>query len=293
MKAIFTLSFAFVTLFITNISYALGHKGHQLVCEIAYQQLPTQQQQHINTLLGELPLSDKTAINRYLHRPLNEDISFAKSCTWADAIKREPEYKLMSSWHYINVTRDDQHVEPSDCIKNCITRAIDIHQQQLVSADNKIDQAKALMFLGHWLGDIHQPMHVNYKSDRGGNLTKIASNNDQCTNLHWIWDSCIIDQTNKSYTQLLALLTDELTSSDQSPWLNSNQWHWATESLAISRAPATNYCQLDNNNHCQPYDTSTPLKLKENYQLQHWPILKQRLLQASARLAQLLTTRLQ
>jgi len=32
------------------------------------------------------------------------------------------------------------------------------------------DQAKlvSLKFLGHWVGDIHQPLHVSFADDRGG-----------------------------------------------------------------------------------------------------------------------------
>ena len=27
----------------------------------------------------------------------------------------------------------------------------------------------ALKFLGHWIGDLHQPLHVSYADDKGGN----------------------------------------------------------------------------------------------------------------------------
>jgi len=36
------------------------------------------------------------------------------------------------------------------------------------------DQAKlaSLKYLGHWVGDIHQPLHVSFADDRGGNFIR-------------------------------------------------------------------------------------------------------------------------
>ena len=31
------------------------------------------------------------------------------------------------------------------------------------------ERSEALWFIGHFVGDIHQPMHVGYPEDRGGN----------------------------------------------------------------------------------------------------------------------------
>ena len=55
------------------------------------------------------------------------------------------------------------------------------------------DQAKlaSLKFLGHWVGDIHQPLHVSFADDRGGNFIRES---EPCVNsLHTVWDVCIIE----------------------------------------------------------------------------------------------------
>jgi hypothetical protein len=41
----------------------------------------------------------------------------------------------------------------------------------LLSSNGADDEAKleALKFLGHWVGDVHQPLHVSLEDDRGGN----------------------------------------------------------------------------------------------------------------------------
>ena len=35
------------------------------------------------------------------------------------------------------------------------------------------ERAEALWFIGHFVGDVHQPMHVGYPEDRGGNDHKL------------------------------------------------------------------------------------------------------------------------
>jgi len=46
---------------------------------------------------------------------------------------------------------------------------------------------QALAFLGHFVGDVHQPLHVSYSDDRGGNQTRIYYRGER-TNLHAFWD---------------------------------------------------------------------------------------------------------
>jgi hypothetical protein len=48
-----------------------------------------------------------------------------------------------------------------------------------------------LSYLVHWLGDIHQPLHVAYESDYGGNDYDVDFFGD-CTNLHSLWDSGLL-----------------------------------------------------------------------------------------------------
>ena len=48
----------------------------------------------------------------------------------------------------------------------------------------------SLKFLGHWVGDIHQPLHVSFEDDRGGNSIQVTG---VCgSNLHSAWDTCLV-----------------------------------------------------------------------------------------------------
>jgi hypothetical protein len=113
--------------------------------------------------------------------------------TWADDIRSQPEYHWSAPLHYID-TQDwaCTYVPTQDCgDQMCVAGAIVNYTGRVVSTDNSIAD-EAAKFLTHFVGDIHQPLHVGFTSDRGGNTLK-GSFLGQSVNLHAAWDSNIID----------------------------------------------------------------------------------------------------
>ena len=55
----------------------------------------------------------------------------------------------------------------------------------------KQERQRALLFLVHFVSDIHQPLHVGDNRDHGGNDTQVQFFG-QGTNLHRLWDSGLI-----------------------------------------------------------------------------------------------------
>ena len=96
-------------------SFAFGKLGHQLVCQLSYEQLTVDKQRSLTQLLSTMPQSDKNAIKRFNQLDKNEAITFAHACTWADAIKKQKAFKPYKKWHYINVDRTAKHVDGSSC----------------------------------------------------------------------------------------------------------------------------------------------------------------------------------
>jgi S1/P1 Nuclease len=81
-----------------------------------------------------------------------------------------------------------------------------------LSSNRVDDEAKleALKFLGHWVGDVHQPLHVSFEDDRGGNnITAVG----ECQgNLHAAWDSCLVlkavgEDVDQASTELMKSIT--------------------------------------------------------------------------------------
>ena len=66
--------------------------------------------------------------------------------------------------------------DPCPSSDRCVGTAIAQDASVLVRG-NATDEEKleALMFLGHWVGDIRQPMHVGFRDDGGGNRFSAAS----------------------------------------------------------------------------------------------------------------------
>src|SRR5690606_8782647 len=112
--------------------------------------------------------------------------SLAEAGTWADRIRGDERYNWAAPLHYINLPVTWQTYEPSrDCpSQGCILKAIETYRAQL--ADKTLsdrERAEALLFLVHFVEDIHQPMHTGLRDDRGGNDVKVSFYGFE-TNLH-------------------------------------------------------------------------------------------------------------
>ncbi len=80
------------------------------------------------------------------------------------------------------------------------------------------DQLRLLKSLGHWVGDVHQPLHVSFDDDRGGNFVAITG---PCrANLHAVWDNCIIEKKiGLDYADIAEKLRAEITEEDRARWI--------------------------------------------------------------------------
>ena len=288
VKTLTILALIFGVIF-TTPSYALGKLGHQLVCQLAFDHLSKNNQKKVTNLLLNMPNQHRQITNKYNYKKKNSAITFAQTCSWADAIKKHPKYKQFKALHYLNVSRYTLQIDHDACRINCLIKAIPYHQQQFESADNPWKKLQGLMFLSHWLGDIHQPLHVSFSSDRGGNKNKISSKYKKCNNLHWLWDECLLypeDNTIKKkqvFNLLYKKLTQQWQSSDIATWQSSSVEQWATESLSITRSPEFLYCKLDSKKRCVSLSNNI-IMLPNDYYSKHATILEQRILKSAVRL---------
>ncbi|TYK65268.1 S1/P1 nuclease [Colwellia echini] len=291
-KNILRKSFCFLallsaTLLYSQPSFALAKFGHQLVCQLAFDHLSTAKQQRVIQLLHAVPRKHQTLINQYNNNKIDSPMTFAKACTWADAVKKQSEFKQYSSWHYFNVPRDLARITTKPlCSKNCLPQAIITHQKQLQANPRSWESAQALLFLGHWLGDIHQPLHVSYASDLGGNKIRFSDTKSYCKNLHSYWDTCLIKTTRRTKKDWIAKLNSQWNSISIPPFYNQQVWGWADESYQLIRQPDFQYCNLSSRGEClQPQNRIT---LSDNYAQKHIPLMEQQLLKAAKRLTRLL-----
>jgi hypothetical protein len=162
------------------------------------------------------------------------------------------------------------------------------------------DRAAALVYIGHWFGDIHQPLHSSFRDDQGGN--EMGSSGLCTNNLHSTWDTCILQSRalagGRSIADVRALAatwSGQVTDAQRAEWLSSAPWQWSAESYAVTLNPQTGYCIMVTGT-CQ-YDATHATwgavagQTRRNVQVDRaymdWamPIIQQRITQAGVRLA--------
>jgi hypothetical protein len=113
----------------------------------------------------------------------------------------------------------------------------------LALATDEDDQLRALKGLGHWVGDLHQPMHVSFHDARGAN--KVDVDAPCSSNLHAVWDTCIIEKAIGKDGRKIALeLRGKISAEDRAKWIpvsvdTVSVIGWADESFQIAVKPAT------------------------------------------------------
>lgn len=139
----------------------------------------------------------KREVSRLLKRQ-----SLAFVSTFADEIKADKKYNEFYTWHYINMSLDENYEDSKKNPKGDLVTGIE-HCKSVIKDENASDEDKTfyLKLLIHLVGDLHQPMHIGLEEDKGGNDFKVQwFYND--TNLHRVWDSQMINKFDMSYIEL-------------------------------------------------------------------------------------------
>jgi len=215
---------------------AWGPDGHHIVCALAYLNL---------TSVAKAEVDRLTAADGHYK-------SFADSCTWADDVRST---RGRGGEHFVNYPRSLAKVTGPACPGGapCVISAIDADLKTLGSPGPDTARVEALKWVGHWYGDIHQPLHISFEDDRGGNSVNVtgACAPVHTKNLHAAWDSCILRERILAGgggdplardVATAATLNAAITPADRTAWLGSQPWTWAAESYAVTLQPQTLYC---------------------------------------------------
>lgn len=240
-------------------------EGHQIVCEIAYR----------------LATVDTRAAIRKLIRNDQEYDTFSEACVYPDHPHKR------ASEHFINLPRTSHEVPPEGCPGGtpCTLSAIDNDSAVLGSRGKPADRLIALKFLGHWVGDIHQPLHVSFTDDKGGNGIDVSG---QCSGvLHSSWDTClVVKAVGTDISTAASDLIDTLTPAMKEEWVQSDPREWANESFAIAEDVKTHYCVLQAGTCSGP--DGAHVDIDGSYIAANKDVVRERLLKAGVRLAHLL-----
>jgi hypothetical protein len=133
----------------------LGDLGHKVICEIAFRLVQP---------------DTRAAITRLMQLD-SEFKAFSDSCIYPD----HP--RIRAAEHFLNLPRDFKGLTSDECplADACVLTAI-LYDFKTLQAKEQTDASKlvALKSLGHWVGDIHQPLHVSFLDDKGGTPSEQA-----------------------------------------------------------------------------------------------------------------------
>ncbi len=232
---------------IPTTTFAWGEKGHGLVAEIAFKKLDRK---------------TRKLVLQYL-----DGMTIEKAATWMDDVRKDHAYDKLKPLHYVNFEKGA--VVKDTCCDNIIhALSTTIHDLKHYKDFTKEEVKTKLCYLFHLLGDLHQPLHIGYENDKGGNAVKVNFN-DKETNLHGLYDYGIIEY--KGLT-LKECWKEKRYSSKEYKELNKGTVaDWAKESRSY-------------------LDTvyNTPNKIEESYVDTNYPIIKSQIHKAGLRLAGIL-----
>jgi hypothetical protein len=230
-----------------------GGLGHRLIARVAADRISAPVRAEIDTLLGGRALRDVAV--------------------WADSIR--PARPETGPFHYINVPLDSSFLGwrrycPAT---GCILEALERYRALLADRSKpRAERSEALKWVVHLVGDLHQPLHVGERGDRGGNDVPVLWEGFR-TNLHSVWDSRILGSRGLDEEAYWARLRGHLATAD-SAWSAGGPADWAAESHAMSR------------DHV--YRVPGDLDASSDYARENLSRAEQRLLQAGLRLGRML-----
>ncbi|MGH7471998.1 MAG: S1/P1 nuclease [Longimicrobiales bacterium] len=202
-----------------------GEEGHRIACEIAVRRISPGAQVLVAELL----------------KP--EALTLPDICTWADTV-RGSTHPQTSAYHYINLPRTTEAVDMArDCAhpeQRCVIWAIQHYAGILAdSARPAQDRREALKFVAHFVGDLHQPLHVSFADDRGGNQTRVeffgdAGRPGRPRDLHSVWDTRILTRAGVQAQPWATRLNEQIPADEAKRWETLDVVAWANEAFALT-----------------------------------------------------------
>ncbi|MDE6272781.1 MAG: S1/P1 nuclease [Muribaculaceae bacterium] len=236
-------------------AFGWGQKGHDTTAYIAECHLTPTAKDSISRILGGK--------------------SLVYYSNWPDNACHTEKYAYTKTWHYKNIDEGQEYSKVKDIKEGSIVSALN-EQIAILNNPQTSDEDKwlALVLTTHFLGDIHQPMHMGRLSDRGGNRHDIKFFNSG-TNLHSAWDSRLPESAHKwSYSEWQYNIDRATPEEEVFIVEGGTPYSWGEETYEIAK---------------KVYD-ATPIGTNVAYDyIADWtPVIEQQFLRGGLRLADIL-----
>jgi hypothetical protein len=257
LTATFVSTFLAFNLLTLAPSFSWYDKGHRIVGLIAEANLTAEARKTIEEILaGNTTLAD--------------------AAVWPDHEGRS--IRDFDPLHYVSIPEDASGYDQGrDCPeRNCMVEALKWFLAVIADRNAPIMVRRvALYYVAHLVGDMHQPLHTGRAGDRGG-IDLPVSYRGATTNLHFFWDTDLVELETGTDEEIAKRLVANLTEEERFKWQSGDPIQWTNESLMLVRSHA--------------YNTGPSVELSDDYVEKARPIVRIRLAQAGLRLAWLLNT---
>ena len=158
--------------------FAWGPVAHRAIAKIAESRLTPQARRAVLAVLGKDGKNHAVHLDQIAACPDAFSMGNERFCAYDFNIEGDPQRS--KPWHYINIpislkaaTADSlkrycPHGE--NCVVGQIRKDISVLKNPKSS---RLAQQEALMYLVHFVGDAHQPLHCADDHDQGGNLKPV------------------------------------------------------------------------------------------------------------------------
>jgi S1/P1 Nuclease len=267
--------------------FAWGSEGHILVAAIARSRLSAGTVAKVDAILAQ----DKDA---------STSSDMLSRAVWAD-VWRAAGHRETSQWHFADVELDHPDLDAA-CFghppsaapastgpeNSCIVDRLQAFASELGSPSTSPgERILALKYVLHFVGDMHQPLHMADNHDRGGNCVTLALGGPRTINLHGYWDTVVVGELGKDAREILGRLTSDITPERAISWSRGDIVGWARETNAVAVSTAYSFATPP---RCE--SSPTPLELPAGYDAAAQSAVAVQLERAGVRLAVVLEKQL-
>ena len=280
-------------------AYAWGQMGHAVIAYIAESRMAPEVHARVMHLLA----TDRSG--------LADPADIGDQASWADryrdAYGRGEMYQTTRRWHFVDFDRRNpdvmvacygRHPRPEQvpasegparaCIIDKLAEFIMVLGDHAASETERL---RALQFVLHLTGDIHQPMHAISDDDLGGNDKRVSVGRGPIESLHHAWDTTFVERlaagddeplrtVRDDWRTAARALADKLGEDDTVVSDGGGPEDWARESFRVAKADA--YARLGKPDERGVY------RLGRRYVERAERVVEQQLSRAGVRLAAIL-----
>ncbi|KAG0342703.1 hypothetical protein BG005_002627, partial [Podila minutissima] len=194
------ISAASVSLVALNSAQAYGALGHTLTGQVAQRLLTPETEEQVEVILSSY------------------DGLLSKAALWADSLKRDDPP---------DICRFEYVYAGKDIINGLLNMTSQLQQYAITkptTLKEKSAREDALRFFVHFMGDVHQPLHICGKL-KGGNNASVLWGRAK-SNLHKVWDGKLIlkdvkvrfNNDPKAYLDNIVDMTSGIWKLEASNW---------------------------------------------------------------------------